>query len=71
MHFINDATQFVEFIRQDRYNMEKLNPAFLAAMADSVNKSLYYVHTSMEIKEIDQGYCLMQLTVEKPRRRSH
>jgi uncharacterized protein (TIGR00369 family) len=45
--------------------MKKLNPVFLAAMADSVNKSPYYVHTSMEIKEIDWGYCLMQLAVQE------
>lgn len=47
--------------------MKKLNPVFLAAMADSVNKSPYYVHTSMHIKEIDRGYCLMQLAVQEKR----
>ena len=31
--------------------MNKLNPAFLKAMADRVNECPYYVHTSMEIKE--------------------
>ena len=45
--------------------MKKLNPVFLAALADSVNNSPYYVHTSMEIKEIDRGYCLMQLAVQE------
>ena len=45
--------------------MKKLNPLFLAAMAESVNNSPYYVHTSMEIKEIDWGYCLMQLAVQE------
>ncbi|MBW1836135.1 MAG: PaaI family thioesterase, partial [Deltaproteobacteria bacterium] len=45
--------------------MKKLNPIFLAAMADSVNKSPYYVHTSMAIKEIYWGYCLMQLAVQE------
>jgi len=45
--------------------MKKLNPVFLAAIADSVNKSPYYAHTSMEIKEVDRGYCLMQLAVQK------
>jgi uncharacterized protein (TIGR00369 family) len=44
--------------------MKKLNPAFLKAMADRVNESPYYVHTSMEIKEIDWGYCLMQVAVQ-------
>ena len=33
--------------------MKKLNPAFLKAMADKVNESPYYVHTSMELKELD------------------
>ncbi len=45
--------------------MKKLNPAFLKAMAAKVNESPYYVHTSMEIKEIDRGYCLMQLAVRE------
>ena len=44
--------------------MKKLNPAFLKAMADKVNECPYYVHTSMEIKEIDWGYCLMQVAVQ-------
>ncbi len=45
--------------------MKKLNPAFLKAIAAKVNESPYYVHTSMEIKEIDWGHCLMQLAVQE------
>ncbi|MBW2118703.1 MAG: PaaI family thioesterase, partial [Deltaproteobacteria bacterium] len=44
--------------------MKKLNPAFLKEMIDRVNESPYYVHTSMVIKEIDWGYCLMQVAVQ-------
>ena len=44
--------------------MKKLNPTFLKAMTEMVNESAYYKHTSMEIKKIDRGFCLMQVAVQ-------
>jgi uncharacterized protein (TIGR00369 family) len=44
--------------------MKKLNPAFLNLLVDMVNESPYYVHTSMKLKEIDWGSCLLQVDVQ-------
>lgn len=45
--------------------MKKLNPAFFKAIVEKVNTSPYYALTSMEIKNLSWGECLMQLLVQE------
>jgi uncharacterized protein (TIGR00369 family) len=45
--------------------MKRLNPEFLKAIIEKVNKSPYYALTSMEIQKLGWGECRMHLHVRE------
>jgi len=45
--------------------MKKLNPAFFKETAARINQSPYYMHTSMELKEMSPGQCRVEVAVQK------
>ncbi len=45
--------------------MKTLNPEFVKSLTEKVNTSPFYELTSMEIKEIAWGKCIMEVAVKK------
>ncbi len=45
--------------------MKKLNPEFVKSLTEKVNNSPFYDLTSIKIREIAWGECIMEVTVQK------
>lgn len=45
--------------------MKRLNPAYLEAVAGNISKSPFFTLISMELRELDQGLCRMEVVIQE------
>ncbi|MBW1768529.1 MAG: PaaI family thioesterase [Deltaproteobacteria bacterium] len=45
--------------------MKRLNPAYLEAVAGNISKSPFFTLISMELRELDQGRCRLEVVIQE------